>query len=204
MKTSYKMPAIVFGVLTFALSFVPNCAAQCGSGVHPRLAHSKLHSLSGQIRLLPAAFVTDDDWDHHDEAIVGFWHQQLLIPGTNGAPDTVADDALAQWHSDGTELQNTATHPPIGGNFCMGVWEKVGQRTYKLNHFPLVWESNGTTYVGPSNLREEVTVSDDGKRYRGTFTQDFYDPTGKIVLAHYQGLVTGTRITVDTTAGDIF
>jgi hypothetical protein len=58
--------------------------------------------------------------------------------------------------------------------------------------------------MGPSNLRAEVTVSDDGKRYSGTFTQDFYDPTGKIVTSSAKGVITGTRITVDSTPPNIF
>jgi hypothetical protein len=202
-KTSYKTLATAFGVLAFALSAVPNCAAQCGSGLPPRLAHSNWHSLVGRVQLLPAAFVAKDDGENDDAAIVGFWHQQLLIPGTDGN-DTIFDNALAQWHSDGTELQNTASHPPVGGSFCMGVWKKVGSRTYKLNHFPLIWDPTGSTFMGPANLREQITVSADGKQYQGTFTQDFYDPTGKILLAHYQGTVTGTRITLHSTAGDIF
>jgi hypothetical protein len=202
-KTSYKTLVTAFGVLAFAFSAVPNCAAQCGSGLQPKIAHSNWHPLSGRVQLLPAAFDGRDDRDNGVAAIVGFWHQQLLIPGTDGN-DTVFDNALAQWHSDGTELQNTATHPPVGGSFCMGVWKKVGPQTYKLNHFPLIWDSTGTIFMGPSNLREEVTVTADGKQYHGTFTQDLYDPTGKIMLAHFQGTVTGTRIMLDTTAGDIF
>ncbi len=78
----------------------------------------------------------------------------------------------------------------------------MNARTYKLNHFPLIWD--GATFLGPSNLREEMTVSADGKQYRGTFTQDFYDPTRKVSLGHFEGVVKDTRITLHRMAGEIF
>jgi hypothetical protein len=40
----------------------------------------------------------------------------------------VIDDALATWHSDGTEIMNSSK-PPISQSWCMGVWKTVGPRT---------------------------------------------------------------------------
>jgi hypothetical protein len=157
---------------------------------------------------MPAAFMANDDRDNDAASIVGFWHQKLVIPGTNGAPDTILDDGLSQWHSDGTEILNSGSIPSISGNFCLGVWEKVGEHTYKLNHFPLVWDSTGTVYIGPANLQAEVRVTADGKQYSGTFTFEQYseDKNGKLTLMPpvAQGVITGTRITVDTRVESIF
>jgi hypothetical protein len=206
MKINYRTPAGIFGVLAFALSFVPNCAAQCLGGFQPRLTHSNWHSQVGRVQLLPAAFVAKDDGDNDkdDATIVGFWHQKLVSKGSTGIPDgTVVDDGLAQWHSDGTELLNS-NRPTISGNFCMGVWEKTGRHTYKLNHFPLSYDPTGTVFVGPINIRAEVTVGSGGKEYSGRFTLDQYDPTGKTLLGHAQGVITGTRITVNSTPQNIF
>jgi hypothetical protein len=198
-KINYATPAGIFGVLAFALSLAPNCAAQCMAGFgRPIPSHTSWHSLPGQIRFMPAAFVTNDDGDNNDASIVGFWHQKLVIPGTNGAQDTVVDDGLSQWHSDGTEILNSGSQPTVSGNFCLGVWKKTGPRTYKLNHFPLSFDPTGTMYLGPLNLRAEVTVSADGNRYSGTFTLDTYDQTGKTKTSSVQGVITGTRITVDS------
>jgi hypothetical protein len=109
-----------------------------------------------------------------------------------------------QWHSDHTEIDNNGSRPPSTGSFCLGVWEQTGRYTYKLNHFPLVWDATGTTFIGPANFRTEVTLGPKGMEYRGKFTLDQYDPTGKTVLGHVQGVVTGTRITVDSTPESIF
>jgi hypothetical protein len=41
-----------------------------------------------------------------------------------------------------------------------------------------------------------------GKHYTGTFTLDAYDPLGNS-LAHIVGVIAGTRITLNTTVGDL-
>ena len=87
MKANYRTLAPIFGALAFALLGVSNCAATCVATVRPAASHSGLHFQPGQIRLLPAAFFKDDDWDHHDESIVGFWRQNLVSKGTEGVPD---------------------------------------------------------------------------------------------------------------------
>lgn len=208
MKANYRTLAPMFGALAFALLGVSNCAATCVATGQPTASHSSLHFQPGQIRLLPAAFFKDDDWDRHDEPIVGFWSQQLVSRGTEGVTDgTVLEKGLSQAHSDHTEIINSG-RPPISGSFCLGVWEKVGERTYKVNHILLAWDSTGTTYIGPINLREEITVDPDGDHYSGTFTIESYtqDNTGKLTLklpvAH--GVTTGTRIKVDTPVESIF
>ena len=201
MKTIIRISLTVLGMLVPAL-LTSNCYAQCGGG---RPVHTGLSIRLGHAQLLPAAFVPveNDDGGHNNPVIVGFWHQQLISEGSNGIPDgTVVDDDLAQWHSDNTEIQNTKSRTSISGNFCLGVWEQTGRRSFKLNHFPQVFDSTGTVYVGTAQLQEEITVSSDGKKYSGTFTLDQYDPTGQTVLAHVQGNVTGTRITAKSAIAD--
>ena len=53
--------------------------------------------------------------------------------------------------------------------------------------------------IGPANIREEVALGRDGNTYAGTFTIDQFDLSGNL-LAHVAGMVTATRITVDTPA----
>lgn len=200
-KTITRISITVLGLLVPAL--VTPCYAQCGGG---RPVHTGLSIRLGHAQLLPAALVLveDEDWPRDNPAIVGFWHQQLISEGSTGIPDgDVVNDDLAQWHSDHTEIQNTKSRTPSSSNFCLGVWEQTGPRSFKLNHFPQLFDPTGTVYVGTAQLQEEITVSSDCNRYSGTFTLDEYDPTGKIVLRHVQGKVTGTRITAKSTIADV-
>jgi len=114
---------------------------------------------------------------------------------------TVIDAGFAQWHSDGTEILNSS-RPPATSNFCLGVWEKIGQFSYKLNHFALSSDLNGNM-IGPANIREDVILDQTGNSYAGTLTIDQFDLSGN-TLAHITGQVTATRITVDTKVEDLF
>jgi len=134
-------------------------------------------------------------------AIVGFWHVKFISKGTTGIPDgTVVDMGFSQWHSDGTEILNSS-RPPATSNFCLGVWEKTGPFTYKLNHFALSSDLNGNL-IGPANIREDVTLAVHGANYTGTFSIDQYDTSGNL-LVHIIGEVKATRITVDTKVSDL-
>jgi len=135
------------------------------------------------------------------DAIVGFWQVTLTAQGNPGPPDgTVIDKGFSQFHSDGTEILNSS-RPPVTQSFCLGVWKRVSPGHYKLNHFPISWDQN-SNLVGVANLREEVTLSHDGKTFTGTFTIDQYDQAGNL-LVHIIGQVNGTRITVDSTASSV-
>jgi hypothetical protein len=90
----------------------------------------------------------------------------------------------------------------------MGVWKQIGHSTYKLNHFALAWAfdanapvtgpgTGGAIFVGPTNIREQVTLDSSGNSYEGNFTLVQYEPDGITVLATITGTVTATRITAD-------
>jgi hypothetical protein len=140
--------------------------------------------------------------------IVGLWQFEFTSLGNSDGPLHIPDGAVldagyAQWHSDGTEIMNSS-RDPVTGNFCLGVWEAVGGRTYRLNHFGLSWDNTGhlcqptagstSCFVGPANIREEVSVNPDGDAYEGTVTIDQYD-TAQHVMVHLGGRVTAHRIT---------
>jgi hypothetical protein len=147
--------------------------------------------------------------DDNRDPIVGMWHVTFTASGNEaGPPDgTPIDNALITWHSDGTELMNSG-RPPQDGNFCMGVWKKVGTNKYKLNH--LAWLANDGSNApggignptGPTRIFENIILSPDGKHYTGTFTLDAYDTLGNPV-AHIVGAIAGTRINLNTTVGDL-
>jgi hypothetical protein len=133
-------------------------------------------------------------------AIVGMWKFSFVAKG-NPAPGpadgTVLDFGYATWHADGTELMNSGARPPQSGDFCMGVWKETAPGTFRLNHYGVAWQPDGSAYLGPANIKEEVTVSDGGRHYAGVFTIDQYDAGGKTVLGHVQGTVSATRVTIE-------
>ncbi|HEY7377794.1 MAG TPA: hypothetical protein VH542_03815 [Steroidobacteraceae bacterium] len=129
-------------------------------------------------------------------SIVGLWH--VIFTAKNSPPvpdDVVIDDAVVTWHADGTEIMNSGK-PPITSSFCMGTYEQKGS-TYNLKHVALSWDPTGTQFVGQAIIRESVRLNHGGNGYSGTFTIDQYALDGTTVLAHVQGTVAGTRITVD-------
>jgi hypothetical protein len=109
-----------------------------------------------------------------------------------------ADFGYSQWHSDGTEFLNSGSRAPATQNYCLGVWQKTGDRTYKLNHFALSYDFTTGMLNGKVNIRETVTLDPGGNKYSGTFVITVYDPTGATVVAHFEGNIAATRITVDT------
>jgi hypothetical protein len=140
-----------------------------------------------------------EDWrgEYHFLSIVGMWKFSFVSEGSPGIPDgSPVDAGYVTWHADFTELLNSG-RAPMTGSFCMGVWKPLGHDTYQLNHIAMSWDTTGTVYVGPANIRETVTVNRRGDGYSGKFTLDQYATDEKTLLAHVQGKVTATRITVD-------
>ena len=181
MKTTLKWFVPAAGLALTALLLPAAASAECG--------------------LAPAS------WGGHEpgsDPIVGMWQVTFTAEGNPGGPPdgTVLDSAFAQWHSDGTEIMNSSRNP-VTQSFCLGVWERVGHRQYKLNHFGISWDPSAPDHpLGPANIREDVTLSHDGETFQGTFTIDQYDDS-KNLLVHLTGRLQGRRITVDTTVGSL-
>jgi hypothetical protein len=214
MKLTINTLVTILGACGIAMLAQPHCAAMCGSGaVIKSGASAHLRPKLDSIRLLPAAFQEGNDWNDHgksDSTIVGFWHVTFTAKTSMGAaiPDTVIDDALSTWHDDGTETMNSG-RPAQDGNFCLGVWKQTGHSSYKLNHFAL-----GNQYVpgtpngvvgdpaGPTQILESVRVDSDGKRFSGSFTLTATNTLGQPTQI-FTGVITATRITLDTTVADL-
>jgi hypothetical protein len=134
--------------------------------------------------------------------IVGLWNVTFTAEDNPGGPPdgTIIDAGYATWHADGTELMNSG-RPPTTGNFCMGVWKRSGPRAYELNHVALGWHAdpgdpNLSVFDGPVSIHETVKLDPSGNAYAGDFTIDQYDQSGNVV-AHVNGRIDATRITVD-------
>lgn len=196
MKTVFR--AAITSLLAIVLHgtvFVSKATAQCGYSQWNRT--EALQPLSAQEALSRTA-----ENEGSDGQIVGFWKFKFLSEGTTGIPDgAVIDNGFTQWHSDGTEITNSL-RPPSTGSFCLGVWQRTGSSGYALNHFALGWDLGGN-FIGPVQIREHVMLNHSANQYTGTFTIDQFDLAGN-VLAHVQGQVSGTRITVNTPLGNWF
>jgi hypothetical protein len=183
-------------VLALAAMVAP--AAHAGCGLYTPLPHPA--SWQPQIaspRLVLAAF-DDEAAAPHGPSIVGTWKEHWISEGSTGIPDgTEVDAGYASWHSDGTEINVSGMRAPLTGDVCLGVWIKTGPRTYQLNHFGISYDPTGAILVGPARIQQWLTLDPNGNATSGKFTIDQYDEAGNL-LAHVQGKVIGTRVTIDT------
>jgi len=215
MKISMR-PLLTALVLSAAGFSVAN-SAQAGCGLMlPTLKPSAWNPLTQTSPTLRSAvyrpaeegrflMISDDGGWPGNAGIVGMWRFQLLAPdGT-----TVVDDGYAQWHSDGTEIQNSGVHAPDTGNFCLGVWQQVGPNKYRLNHFPLGWTGTGgggTNHPAVAIQLTETVKLTDNDHITGTFTLTAYSwdgsdglNVGSMLGPPLMGTVTATRVTINST-----
>lgn len=196
MESAFKKITAALAVALVGVVLTATANAACGDVSKPGAALQP-QSWQGMGAGLAALLQVSENAD----AIVGFWQVTLTAEGNPGPPDgTVIDKGFSQFHSDGTEILNSS-RPPVTQSFCLGVWKKISPGHYKLNHFPISWDQN-SNFVGVANLREDIVLSRDGKSFTGTFTIDQYDQSGN-TLAHLNGVVSATRITVDTPASSV-
>jgi hypothetical protein len=65
------------------------------------------------------------------------------------------------------------------------------------------WGPTDNSLHNRGQIREEIDLDRSGDEHFGTLTIDSYDPAGNF-LAHFQGTVHATRITVKTDLKDLF
>jgi hypothetical protein len=201
MKPALNKFTLALGIILMGALLSGSAFAACADNGRSKPGASLLpQSWDGQFgSLLPISASSSDD------PIVGMWHVKFTAEGNEGGPpnNTPIDNAIVVWHSDKTEIMNSA-RPPQDGDFCMGIWEKTGKSTYKLNHF--AWAGNDTTNApsgignpaGPTRIVEEVTLTPDENHYVGKFALYASDTSGE-VTTHIVGVITATRVTMDTT-----
>ncbi len=200
-----------FGALVLAVAMVPSALAQCGINknyIRPAAWHSQL----GSAHFLRAALFNDDD-DRDGPSIVGMWHTTFTAHTMNGNPIPsnaypVIDNSMVVFHSDRTEIMESA-RPPQDGNFCLGVWEKTGVRSYYVNHLPWLGNDTANAPSGIGNptagaqITERVSLSEDGNKYSGSFTLVAYNLDGSKAVT-FTGALAGTRITTSTPFSSLF
>ncbi len=193
------VPAL--SALALATMFAPYAHAGCG------LYHPVPHAASWQPQIALAATCIGGSHHRrrvlpprHEPSIVGTWKEKWIAEAGSSSEFPVGsefDASYSQWHSDGTEINVSGLRAPITGDVCLGEWIKTGARTYQLNHFGVSYDSTGTTLVGPARIQQWLTLDANGDSTTGKFTVVQWDESGN-VLAHVQGNVTGTRVTMET------
>ena len=203
MKAIFKKMTVALGVALIGMILTAAANAECGDLQRYKPGASLLPQAwqeQGIGQFGPTSLLQVSDTN---DPIVGFWQVTLTAKGNlpPGPPDgVVLDKGFSQWHSDGTEILNSS-RAPATQSFCLGVWKNLGHSRYKLNHFPISWDPNGNL-VGLANIREEVTLSPNGNSFTGTFTLVQYDQAGN-TLVRIIGVVSATRITIDTPASSV-
>jgi hypothetical protein len=204
MKTMFRGISVSLALLLLASIFALSAHAQCGVvDGQGAFAATMLGRSMFSVGFQAASNMNNSGRTR--TSIVGFWRVTFTSKGTPGIPDgAVIDVGFSQWHSDGTEILNSL-RPPVTGSFCLGIWEKTAPKTYKLNHFALSWDPVGN-FIGPANIRENVTLGPGGNSYTGSFEIDNFDVNGNPAppVPKITGEVTAIRITVDTAPSDLF
>jgi len=199
MKSLVRKAVPVLSALALATVVVPYAHAGCGQ-YFPASLNSAQHQM-GSPYLLRSAFEDDNDSHKAEPSIVGTWKEHWISEGTHGVPDipdgVEIDAGYSQWHSDGTEENLSGLRSPLIGNVCFGEWIKTGARTYRMNHFGVSYDPTGQNLIGPARIQQWLTLDEKGMVTSGKFTIDQYDESGNL-LAHIQGKIIGTRVTMNT------
>jgi hypothetical protein len=209
MKSTFKSLTAILGAAALTLVLVPASNAACGGPSRPVASHISWSPELQSAQPQGAHFVMASDLLDLIDPIVGMWHIKFVVKGNNSTlPNgTEFDAGYSVWHGDGTEIMNSG-RPPESSNFCLGVWQKISDHAYKLNHFATGWDMTGSNFLGPAQIQEQITLDRTGNSFSGNFTVDQYVETNGVLnptpVAHFEGNITGTRITVNTPAQSVF
>ena len=160
--------------------------ASCGDSLSAMAVGAALvHSQSRTIQ----ANSGPTDGNGANSRIVGLWHIQFTVG------DQTIQEAFQLWNVGGTEVHNPNVDPR-GGTVCLGVWKrKASHGRYKLAHRVWNYDTSGN-FMGTIHLSETLTLGHHGTTHSGSFTLDFYDPSGTF-LFEVNGNVVGERISVE-------
>jgi hypothetical protein len=207
MKTFYRAICLTLSAGIFSAIFISDAMAGCGdlSGLQAPFQFVDPQLEARAVASGAASLSAENRRGQQSAGIVGIWSFRLISKGNTthnpSIPDgTLIDFGLTQWHSDGSEIQNSAGVP--GGGFCLGVWGQTGFLTFELNHFPIAFNPTTGAVANYINIHQQVTLSPSGDSYTGSFTEDIYDAKGNQV-DHLVGTVVGTRITVDSSVASV-
>ena len=184
MKSTQTLNLIKFAAcMALVVGLSASALASCGDSLSAMAAGAA----SAQVQSRPIQPNSESAGDNGG-TMVGLWHIVFTVE------DTTIQEAYQLWNAGGTEVHNPNVDPR-SGNVCLGVWKHAEHGAYKLAHRVWSYDTNGT-FLGTIHLSETVTLGDGGNTHSGSFTLDFYDPSGNF-LFEVAGNVTGERISVE-------
>lgn len=127
-----------------------------------------------------------------NNTIVGFWHFELHY-----SDGSLWYQSIAQYHTDGLEMEDAATPPVKPAHVCMGVWKQSGD-TVKIYH--IIYMYNGNDTLPPANyavLRETNILNSDGNSVTGTFDVKVHDIKTGNMVQEVKGTTKASRIDFD-------
>jgi hypothetical protein len=187
--------AASLAVIALSMLVAPRVNAQCmaGIGIGGTFA-PELRSLQEpkapdyKDSSAPAGSPEALDQNDSKATVLGFWKKLEYVEGV------VVDIGFAQYNAGGTELTNDTGPSGGGNNFCMGVWKRIGRRTYEQVHTFFVFDTSGRA-IAIAIERSCFTVSRDGNTFAGKWNQDNYDFSGNVLPGtHFEGTLAATRI----------
>jgi hypothetical protein len=220
-----KKLIIAGGLLIAGMAIAGQLQAACTDMARP----AALRSQGGLSRAVliptvyrPARFILTNfengrDDERDSAAIVGLWKFEMRVDSDQPPfrKGDLFDYGLATWHDDGTEIMFSGGRPPNAGDVCMGAWRQLGRNRFKLSHIALGLALGGPgvgTYIGPTAIRELVSVDPSGNSYTGSFTLTQYLGTPSsspwtefdesVALPVGQGSFSGTIKAVRVSADD--
>ena len=184
MKSTQTLNFVKFtACVVLVVGLSPSAFASCGDSLSAMAAGAA--SVQSQSRPVQQNSKSAGD---NAGTMVGLWHIVFTVG------DTPIQEAYQLWNAGGTEVHNPNVDPR-SGNVCLGVWKHAPQGAFKLAHRVWSYDTNGN-FMGTIHLSETLTVSHHGNAHSGSFTVDFYDPSGNFQF-EVAGDVTGERISVE-------
>jgi len=178
----------VLSVLVVAFS--ATAMASCGdslSAMAAAAASVRSQSPASQLSVKNGSAAAASD-NAVNTSIVGLWHVRFQV-----GDDTI-QEAFQIWNAGGTEVHNPNVDPRTG-NICLGAWKEAAPRTFKLTHRVWSYDESGN-FLGTINLNETLVLGDKGNTHSGSFTLDFYDPSGNFMF-EVPGIAIGERISIN-------
>lgn len=185
MRVMYPKFVKFAAYLVLAVALSASAFASCGDSLAAMAAQAaSIHNPSRTVQ--PGSQSRPDQGKY--SSIVGLWHIRFVVN------DQTIQEAFQLWNTGGTEVHNPNVDPR-SGNVCLGVWKRSGDKTtYTLTHRVWNYDSDGN-FGGTINLSETISLGDHGTTHSGSFTLDFYDPSGNF-LFEVPGNVVAERIPV--------
>jgi hypothetical protein len=189
LRRIHSLTGVRIAVLSvLVVGFRATAMAQCGDSLSAMAAAAASVRSQSQVSKSSQIEFAEENDKAVNTSIVGLWHIRFQVG------DQTIQEAFQIWNLGGTEVHNPNVDPRTG-SVCLGTWKEAEHRTFKLVHRVWSYDVNGN-FLGTINLSETLILGHKGNTHSGSFTLDFYDPSGNF-LFQVPGSVIGERISVE-------